>query len=207
MLKKFFISLLSAIIISTSSLPMLAEGKKNQEDFQDKFIQNIYSSKTYLEYKDYIDSKFVDRVAETDVGTRRTIVYKLKTDKSDEEMTIVYVGDEQGNIVDNLLSISNNDELACINLLTNIKTSVNFDDRAAAYICYKEACSYYIDPPTFNSNDQGCSFFLGKTCDVAALFGHPIAAIVCKGGVWIACHVSRNKVCAKFVEYQDVCTL
>ncbi len=46
-----------------------------------------------------------------------------------------------------------------------------------------------------------------ESCDVLKLFGHPIAAILCKGWVWLACRISRDKVCAKFVEYQDVCTL
>lgn len=206
MLKKSMLLLICCFTIIFTSFPVEAETIQIDSSSSEKFKNNIYNSDSYAKYKDYIDSVYVDRVAKTDVGIRHTLVYTLISN-DESQMQLTYLGDENGNILENLLTISSDLDFSCINLKNNITTNINYGERGAAYICYKEVCSFYIDPPTFHSNDYGCSFFLGKSCDVLKLFGHPIAAILCKGGVWLACRISRDKVCAKFVEYQDVCTL
>ena len=78
--------------------------------------------------------------------------------------------------------------------------------RRPIYKCIKETCTKWSKTIEYNP-DYGCSYFIGRGCDVALLFGKPIIAILCKSGVWVACHLSLENVCVEYYEEIDVCGL
>lgn len=169
------------------------------------FTEIVEKTNTYKKYSSQILNIYVNRVSNTDEGMRRTICYVLDP-KEKEFRYLTYIGDEFGEIIETIIVEDDNESISALNLSDDIRTSVNYQPRERAYICYKEVCSSYTKKIGVH-NDNGCSMFIGQSCNVASLLGHPVAAIICKAGVWFACHTSIDKVCNKYVEYQDVCTL
>jgi hypothetical protein len=185
-------------------IPTNAEEIINNENC---FSATISSSSYYKEYESEIKEKVVDRTSQTDDGEKRTVSYSLAPDKNTSR-ALVFIGNESNEIIDVLLILDGEDSLQAIDLIDYTNTKIHYGTaRERVYQCEKSVCTAFSYQASIDYNDSGCSLFVGQSCNVASLFGHPILAILCKGGVWIACHTSVDKVCTQYYTYLDVCSL
>ena len=192
------------LLICISTYSIKAEYIENTNTYTNSFKTVVYNSDTYAKYKDDIESIYVDRSVITDEGLRFTLSFLLHQNNG-YSMQLTYVGDEYGNILENVLMVDNDNSLSLIDLKKNIKTSVNYKERGVAHICFKKVCSSYTHKLNAHKELPRCSSLVGQGCTDYSILGHPVAAIICKSGVWIACHYSIDKVCNNFTEYLDVC--
>lgn len=170
---------------------------------EQEFKELIETTDYYKKYEDEVIDYDVLRSADTDYGKRFTVEYVLK-EKNDSIRTLVFVGDEEGEILTAMYVSSSENELIADDMVDEYTTTIHL--REYAYLCTKYVCAASETRPSIQPS-AGCATVVGQPCEVLKLFQKPIAAIICKAGVWAACSISFKKVCTRYTEIQDVCTL
>ncbi|MFZ1236013.1 MAG: hypothetical protein WAR39_03265 [Prevotella sp.] len=203
MIKRIFSVILIITLSFTSFIPISAKTSISSEN---EFKEIVEKSKYYKDYADEVVQYDVLRKVETDEGTRFTIEYNLKTEEDEYVRNLVFIGDENGEFLEVLLTIGKDDLLSAVDLIRKYTTNVHIETKGRVYQCTKYTCKAWTYKPNY-SPQQGCSAVVGQPCNALALYGKPIAAIICKVGVWAACNISIDKVCTSYYETLDVCEL
>ena len=91
--------------------------------------------------------------------------------------------------------------------IQNVNTPIK--PRVKVTQCISESCAVWKTSIDIHSN-LGCSYFIGQSCNSLKPYnfkGLPIAYLLCRGYVWVACNVSVNKYCVSYNETLYTCTL
>lgn len=119
---------------------------------------------------------------------------------------MVFIGDENGEFLEVLLTIGKDDLLSVNDLIKQHKTNIYIETIGRVYQCIKYTCKSWSYDVSYQSS-PGCTAIVGKPCEIFSLMKKKIAAAICKSGVWAACHFSVDKVCTGYYETFDVCDL
>lgn len=201
-MKKILITLLTTALFSTSLLTISAETTIKDEHC---FLNLVKETEYYNEYQDEITEMEVLREAETDVGKRFTVQFILDS-KEDTSKYLTIVGDEGGNILVAMIVYSDENIISSYDLIEKVSNNIHIDAKGPLYICSKYTCTSYRTQIGVN-NESACSMVIGQQCNIFSVIGHPVAALICKAGVWIACRVTIDKVCTNYYEELDACEL
>lgn len=189
MIKRIFSVILIITLSLTSFIPISAKTSISSEN---EFKEIVEKSKYY---KDCADE-----------GTRFTIEYNLKTEEDEYVRNLVFIGDENGEFLEVLLTIGKDDLLSVNDLIKQHKTNIYIETIGRVYQCIKYTCKSWSYDVSYQSS-PGCTAIVGKPCEIFSLVKKKIVAAICKSGVWAACHFSVDKVCTGYYETFDVCDL
>ena len=203
MIKRIFSVILIITLSFTSFIPISAKTSISSEN---EFKEIVEKSKYYKDYADEVIQYDVLRKVETDEGTRFTIEYNLKTEEDEYVRNLVFIGDENGEFLEVLLTIGKDDLLSVKDLIKQHKTNIYIETIGRVYQCIKYTCKSWSYDISYHSS-PGCTGIVGKPCDILSLMKKKIVAAICKSGVWAACHFSVDKVCTGYYETFDVCDL
>ena len=199
-MKKILIVLLAFAVFSISFLTASAETIIEDEY---SFLELVEETDYYSDHKEQIVKMEVLREAETDVGKRFTVQYILESEEGASKYLVIVVDDE-GNILVAMIVYSDENIISSYDLIDEISNNVYLDAKGPVYIFSKYTCTDYRTVYNIN-NETACSRLIGMECNIFKLIGRPIAAVICKAGVWIACRVTVDKVCENYYEELDVC--
>ena len=194
MIKRIFSVILIITLSLTSFIPISAKTSISSEN---EFKEIVEKSKYYKDY--------ADEVIQYDV-TRFTIEYNLKTEEDEYVRNLVFIGDENGEFLEVLLTIGKDDLLSVNDLIKQHKTNIYIETIGRVYQCIKYTCKSWSYDVSYQSS-PGCTAIVGKPCEIFSLMKKKIVAAICKSGVWAACHFSVDKVCTGYYETFDVCDL
>lgn len=198
-MKNFYKIVLTISLVFTSFTNV---AYANEEITEEVFKNVVESSIYFTSYKENIESLDVLRKADTEYGVRYTIQYTLKSVEGDS--TLVFVGDQDGTILEGLEIMAINEQLIVKDLIKDYSTTIH--TRGPVYKCIRYSCTQWETRLGYQPS-PGCSGLVGAPCNVFSLFGHPIVAILCKAGVFVACNATIDKVCTNYYEEIDVCSL
>ena len=187
--------------------PVHAEKKQTDSSLENNyvFLNNIEHSVSYSNYMNRINGVYVNRITNTEYGIRRTISYVLSSAMNETYLT--YIGDLYGNIISSSFVTNDGERLICTDLDNGIQNIVTYNSRELVLRCFKKQCTSYSYKVNAHLTDRGCSFYVGQNCSQFSPVATPIAAILCRAGVWVACHTSIDKICNSYATYEDICTL
>ena len=203
MIKRIFSVILIITLSLTSFIPISAKTSISSEN---EFKEIVEKSKYYKDYADEVIQYDVLRKVETDEGTRFTIEYNLKTEEDEYVRNLVFIGDENGEFLEVLLTIGKDDLLSVNDLIKQHKTNIYIETIGRVYQCIKYTCKSWSYDVSYQSS-PGCTAIVGKPCEIFSLMKKKIVAAICKSGVWAACHFNVDKVCTGYYETFDVCDL
>lgn len=203
MIKRIFSVILIITLSLTSFIPISAKTSISSEN---EFKEIVEKSKYYKDYADEVIQYDVLRKVETDEGTRFTIEYNLKTEEDEYVRNLVFIGDENGEFLEVLLTIGKDDLLSVNDLIKQHKTNIYIETIGRVYQCIKYTCKSWSYDVSYQSS-PGCTAIVGKPCEIFSLMKKKIVAAICKSGVLAACHFSVDKVCTGYYETFDVCDL
>lgn len=202
-MKKIVIILMSTVFMFLN-LNVFAEENYQSKDttinLLSHFNKNVYNSEYYFEYKDRVESINVNTMAETDEGIRYTISFKLSSEE-EIETSLVFVGDENGEIILVDLILQTEDLFSIDSLMEGYSTTISTRkpiELCDNFVCTKTGVKYV--------HNGACSFIVGQACNGLSVIGNPIKKYLCKFGVVILCGLQTN-ACLEFTAYSDVCTL
>lgn len=192
------------IILSMSLMIVFAVNNVNAKDemSENDFKDIVENSQYFIEYKEEIKNVDVLRKVNTEFGLRYTIQYTLNSD--DLYSTLVFVGDQDGNIIEALQVKTFDEQIFMDDLIDDYTATVH--TRGPVYKCVRYTCNQWETKIGYQPS-PGCSGLVGMPCEGFRLLGHPIIAILCKVGVFVACNTTIDKVCTNYYEEIDVCSL
>ena len=186
------IILLLFVIIVSLNFPVLAEETDNLE----VALNTVKESTYFRDYENSINSMDILRESETESGIRYTVRFLL--DEESEEHTLIFVLNDNFNIIEALEIEFLEDRMIAVDLQKNYVNEVSLPNSSRVMVreCAEYSCAKwsYIS----YSRDNACSFIVGQNCSLALLLGKPIAYVLCKAGVFVACNFSIGKVCKEY---------
>ena len=202
-MKKILITLLATAVFSTSTLATISAETSIENEYS--FLDLVKETEYYDDYQSEIIEIEVLREAETDLGRRFTVQYVLNS-KEDTSRYLTIVGDDKGNILVAMIVYSDENIISSYDLIEEVSNNIYINAKGPVYLCSKYTCTSYKTQIGVNS-ESACSIVVGQQCNIFSLIGQPVAALICKAGVWIACRVTIDKVCTNYYEELDVCEL
>ena len=203
-MKKITLSLLTLFILITSNLNLFAEEEKLT------FLDVVKQNENYKEYFDQISGLEVNKEVETDEGVRKTISFILAADSEDVSRKLIFIGNEEDEIIYELILIQTDSNYSLIDLNEGRTNSINFTAnsgaRGAVYQCSKYTCNKWKTTYSL-SVESGCPFYIGEPCNTLSLLGTEVFVYLCKAGVFIACHISRGRGCTNYYEELSICSI
>ena len=178
-----------------------------EKDFQKIVEKSIY----YDSFSNKIDSITVLTSSETEEGIRYTIDYVLVEDETGTESHLVFVGDEEINIIESVKIELLENGIFIDDLMKKYKINYYLPNSIKGPVgyCYTYTCDSWSYSPSY-INNAGCSQLVGQACNAIStggLINSTIKTLLCKAGVWIACNVSIDKYCTHYDEYEYFCEL
>lgn len=179
MIKRIFSVILIITLSLTSFIPISAKTSISSEN---EFKEIVEKSKYYKDYADEVIQYDVLRKVETDEGTRFTIEYNLKTEEDEYVRNLVFIGDENGEFLEVLLTIGKDDLLSVNDLIKQHKTNIYIETIGRVYQYIKYTCKSWSYDVSYQSS-PGCTAIVGKPCEIFSLMKKKIVAAICKSGV------------------------
>ncbi len=208
-MKRYIIKLymIACVLLSSISFVFAEENVESLTDETlDSYLKYTQNTEFYLKYEDSIEGVNVLREAETEFVTKFTVEYSLKSNDK-ESRSLVLVGDESFNIVDALLIIYKEEVVSVICLMDDTEMNIYIQPRKPIYQCIEYSCiktGFKVDI----NPDSACSTIVGGACNVLSLIGKPLAYVLCRGGVWVACSARLDfNACVEYAEKLVVCGL
>lgn len=197
------------IIITLLFSVILNSGFKNVEQFsvnKEEFLKKVKESKYYNQFSDKIERLEVIREAETEYGTRFTIQFTMRNDESINNDKFVFIGDENGVILESLVIKNNEKILSIVDAKRDFETNINIEPKGPVYECVKYTCTRWSHEWVYDPT-AACSTIIGQPCNILSVTGAPYSVLICKAGVWFFCNMSLDKVCLKYYETIEVCNI
>lgn len=198
-----FILIISLLIQSTSNFNIVMA----EEDVSiETFTISVETSDYYDQYEERIIDKLVSKKIDTEYGVRYSLFYSLTPINNDlnVETSLVFIGNEDGEIIEAFVLNSTNDVLTIENLLEDNITNLNMA-RGPVAQCVRTVCTNYKTEYGVNY-DGFCSATIGTACFAA--IGYPVLALVCRAGVVIACTgITEENVCTRTYDEIYACAL
>ena len=177
---------------------------------EDDFLTIVESNRNYKKYSDQIDGLEVNKEVETDEGIRKTVSYILKSDNDDVSRKLIFIGDDNNEIVEELILVQTSSNYSLIDLSSGRTNTLNYisrnGERGAVYQCSKYTCTKWKTTVSLTV-ESGCPFYIGEPCNILGLLGSNVYIYLCKAGVFIACHTAIGKGCASYYEELSVCSI
>lgn len=163
----------------------------------DRLNEKLKEVESFKEYEDEIKSEYVMREVESSQGTRITVSYNLE--EEDGKKVLIFVADNDLNILFGGLTEQDGENAYLTDF--ELKTTETFSLRWQPD-CYTDVCTRTRGRLSYDPA-PGCSAFIGQSCNWLNIVGHPVLSAVCKGGVWVLCNVSYDRICTDSVRYDS----
>lgn len=159
------VSMLLVLLNGTTAIHAEPLGGEFAQD--DNFIQKIYQSESYEKYKNEIDKIYINKVVQTSGGIRRTVGYKL-LNKDNVTRYIMYIGNDQSEIIDSLLASDNGATLSILDFDSDLTNKITYNPSERAYICHKDVCTSTSYKVNWHLT-AGCSTIVGSPCSSVSI--------------------------------------
>src|SRR5690554_2814922 len=181
--------LTSMLLIVMSFTPIKAMDKAVVLE-KSTFLEIVEESKIYHENFSDITHLEVERSTMTEFGVRHTVMYGLA---SSQESVLVFLGDENLNIIVAEIYTYYDDRVEIVDLLNSTFTRYNMEKSTTCQTFY---CTEQETVVGFEWDSQ-CNLFVGQACNGLGLIpGQGIFLFLgCKAGVILLCSIKKNTIC------------
>ena len=138
------------------------------------FLAIVEKNDNYKKYSNQIHEPEVNKEVETDKGIRKTVSYILKSDSDDVSRKLIFIGDGNNEIIEELILVQTNSNYSLIDLSSGRTNTLNYatrsGERGTVYQCSKYTCTKWKTTVSFTV-ESGCPFYIGEPCNILGLLG------------------------------------